>query len=348
MVEQLNLPNIIVINGLNECLQSTFDPPTISAQKTIQNHPLSQERPYECLLALIRNVATAHIPIPWIFLVSSHPEPQICHAFAHKDFGMILTQLAVTFSPEAHQDIQRYLVDKFIELCEKHYQALCYEDTSWPGDNSIDQLANRADGQFILAVTVIKYIDNCDVFLKMPQDQLETILCIYVNCNSDSSYSDLDLLYHEILSHCQERWKKVQPVLCLLVTPHYEFGYYGSGVHWHSFSMIALLLNLRKGKVRMLLLRLHAVLNIPEDDDSDIHTAHALFNELLFNQHCSTDYHIPQMPQQEYRHLVATLLLHNLSTLSSYYPLSHSQCNFVANLQFWKGMLQSNIMKYSC
>ncbi|EEB93763.1 hypothetical protein MPER_07541 [Moniliophthora perniciosa FA553] len=129
------------------------------------------------------------LPFLGFSLVFSRPEPQIRHAFTHKDFGMILTQLAVTSSPEARRDIRKYLVDKFIELREKHYPALRYEEASWPGDYSIDRLADRADGQFIFAVTVTKYIDNCD--LEMPQDQLETIFRIYVDRDSNSPYSDL-------------------------------------------------------------------------------------------------------------------------------------------------------------
>ncbi|EEB93812.1 hypothetical protein MPER_07488, partial [Moniliophthora perniciosa FA553] len=219
-------------------------------------------------------------------------------------FGMVLTQLAFSSSPEARRDVRGYLVDKFIGLRKKYRQALRYEDASWPGDNSIDRLADRADGQFIF------------------------IFRIYVDRDSDSPYSDLDLLYHEVLSHCRERWEKAQPVLRLLATRRY-------GIHG-------------KGEVGMLLSRLHAVLNIPGDGDSDIHIAHASFNEFLSDKHRSANYHTPEMSEKEYEHLVATCLLHNLSTLSSHYPPSHPQCDFVATFKSWKGMLQSKIMKYSC
>uniref|UniRef100_A0A0W0G2U2 Uncharacterized protein n=1 Tax=Moniliophthora roreri TaxID=221103 RepID=A0A0W0G2U2_MONRR len=147
---------------------------------------------------------------------------------------MFLKQLTVTYPPEASQDIQKYFVDQFAELQAKYHQELQDEDLLWPGDCSIDQLVARADGQFIFAVTVIKYIDTCHVTFNMPQTQLDIIFHIYINHDSDSPYSDLDILYHQILSHCQKEWKKIQPVLCLLVTHHYEYSDYHKHINWCS------------------------------------------------------------------------------------------------------------------
>ncbi|EEB91176.1 hypothetical protein MPER_10505 [Moniliophthora perniciosa FA553] len=189
------LPNTIIVDGLDECI----------------DHP-SQAR----LLAMIRKVATRRIsefPIPWVFLIFSRPEPQIRRAFS--DFGAILRSYDVNTLDDAYRDIHRYFVDRFAELRQKH-RALRHEDKSWPNHDKIYQLAKRADKQNIFAATVIKYIDTDD---ELPQDRLATILCTYVERESDSPYSDLDLLYHQILSTCR-RWEKVQAVLCLLVSPH--------------------------------------------------------------------------------------------------------------------------------
>ncbi|KAI3616867.1 nacht and wd40 domain-containing protein [Moniliophthora roreri] len=343
--ERENTSNVIIIDGLDECLRSSVDPPTAPTHKTVQSRPPHQERPQERLLALIRNVATSHIPTPWIFLVFSRPEPQIRCAFA--PFGTILTELAMTSSPEARRDIRKYFVNQFAKLRREH-PALQDEDASWPGNNSINQLVDRADGQFVFAATVIKYIETCNVFLEMPQDRLDTIIRIYVDSDLDSPYSDLDLLYLEILSFCREKWVKVQPILCLLATPHYNSGNNTFGIHWRSPSMIALLLNLKKGEVVTLLSGLHSVLHIPRDDGFDIHVAHASFTEFLSDKTRSASYHTLPMSEQGYYDLMATFLLCHLSALSFHYPSAHPQCNSTATLSSWKGMLESGLTQYAC
>ncbi|EEB94938.1 hypothetical protein MPER_06172, partial [Moniliophthora perniciosa FA553] len=219
-----NLPNTIVIDGLDECV-----------------HLPSQER----LLTLIQKVTTAHralkIPVPWTFLVCSRPEPQIRDAF--DNFHRVLRHLDVNSSDDAFRDIKQYFIDQFAILRAKHHRSLPRGGVPWPRADAIDELTGRAQGQFIFAATVIKFIDTRD---ESPQDRLDAVLRIYVEHGSDSPYSDLDLLYCQILSTCQ-RWGKVQ-----------------LDASWRSVTIIEGLLNLEQG-----------------DDMSDITVAHASFTEFL-------------------------------------------------------------------
>ncbi|ESK90280.1 nacht and wd40 domain-containing protein [Moniliophthora roreri MCA 2997] len=322
-----DLPNAIIVDGLDECTDY-----------------LSQGR----ILRIIQKVVTARqIPVPWIFLIFSRPEPQIRDAF--DDFGFILRSLDVNSSDEAYQDILNYFSEQFALLRKKHRRALRYEDTSWPGKDIIYQLANRADKQFIFAATVIKYIDTHD---ERPQDRLHTILRIYVDNESDSPYSDLDILYHQILLTCH-RWEKVQPVLRLLVTPHRTPGtILQRNISWRSSETIAHLLGLKMGEVETILSRLHSVLQIPEDDSKcDIRIAHVSFTEFLSDPNRSGEYHAPQMSKSEYFDHVSTLLLHTLSTLEQHYPLHHLQSDPTKALPVWEEKLRKNrseLMEYSC
>uniref|UniRef100_A0A0W0F426 Nephrocystin 3-like N-terminal domain-containing protein n=1 Tax=Moniliophthora roreri TaxID=221103 RepID=A0A0W0F426_MONRR len=320
-----NLPNAIVIDGLDECV-----------------HLPSQER----FLALIQRATTSPLPAPWVFIICSRPELHIRDVFDHQDFGEILRRLAVTPSAEAYQDVRRYLVDKFAILRNKH-RALRCEGASWPGDDSIDQLVKRADGQFIFAVTVIKYIDTRD---EPPQDRLDAILRVYVGHGSESPYSDLDLLYRQILSTCP-RWHRVQPVLRLLVTP--DDGMiqrYDEAAHWRSLSMIELLLNLKGSEIVTSLAKLHSVLLIPEGDHSNIYIAHASFTEFICDINRSGEYHAPQMTDQEYSDCVTTLLLRTLSASKAYYPPHHPQSVFTTSLSSWVDRLQiwDSRLHFSC
>ncbi|ESK88097.1 NWD2 protein [Moniliophthora roreri MCA 2997] len=309
-----NLPNTIIIDGLDECV-----------------HIPSQER----LLTIIQKFAIAHrtleIPVPWIFLVCSRPEPQIRDAF--DNFRMVLRRLDVNSSDDAFRDIKKYFVDQFAVLRAKHHRALPRGGSPWPRGDAIDQLAERAQGQFIFAATVIKFIDTRD---EPPQDRLDAVLRIYIERGSDSPYSDLDLLYHQILSTCQ-MWEKVQLVLRLLVTSHFELG--DGVIHlkeagWRSVMIIEGLLNLKQG-----------------DDMSNITVAHASFTEFLCDVNRSMNYHAPRMSQSEYCECVTLLLLRSLSTLALHYPPHNSLDVFTTTFSSWKRMLakyQVNLMSYSC
>ncbi|ESK90283.1 NWD2 protein [Moniliophthora roreri MCA 2997] len=322
-----NFPNTIIIDGLDECI----------------DHP-SQDR----LLAIIRKVTAPPFRLPWLFLIFSRPEVQIRYAFDHEDFGAVLVPLAIQPSDEASQDIREYLVDQFNELRRKYRSILHHEGLSWPSDEAIDQLVKRADGQFIFVITVIKYIDTHD---ENPQDRLNVILRIYVDPDSESPYSDLDLLYHQILSTCKD-WEKAQPILRLLVTPHaFAPGLSSvSNISWRSPEMVALLLNLQMGQVRTILSRLHSVLQIPEDNYHDIHIAHGSFTEFLSDPNRSRGYHTPQVPRLEYCDCVAVLLLRTISTSKPRYFPFPPQSNFMAAFSSWKALLQNDkveLMKYS-
>ncbi|ESK90274.1 NWD2 protein [Moniliophthora roreri MCA 2997] len=319
------LPNLIVIDGLDEC---------INAQ--------SQER----LLAIIREVVTAFRPIPLIFLVCSRPEPQIRGAFDHEDFVAILGYLVLESSDMGHRDIilKRYLLDHFRILQKKH-RALRHEGALWPGGDAVNRLVKLADGQFTFVVTVIKYIDTGD---DQPQDRLNTILRIRGEGESDSPYSALDLLYHQILSTCSE-WEKVYSILRLLVTPHETAGLHLERISWRTPAMITLLLNFREGEVTTLLSRLHSVLQIPDDDDSTIRIAHASFTEFLRDPHRSGGHHTPMMTKSEYCDCVATLLLRTLSGLTPHYPPYHPQ-SFATALSLWESRLwrADDLVGFSC
>ncbi|ESK86530.1 nwd2 [Moniliophthora roreri MCA 2997] len=319
------IPNTIIIDGLDECIDH-----------------LSQER----LLGIIYEATTVpRIPVPWVFLIFSRPEPQIRDAF--DDFRTILRSFDFNSSDEAHRDIQMYFTDQFAILRKKHRRALRHEGTSWPNKDAIDQLVDRADGQFIFAVTVVKYIDTRD---ERPQDRLDTILRIYVERESESPYSDLDLLYRQILSTCH-RWEKVRSIMEILVTPHksplddsvWE-------ISWRSPAIIAFLLDLQTGEVEAILSRLHSVLRMPEDDDHDIHITHASFTEFLSDRNRSGEYYTPEMSSSNYFDCVAVSLLRTFSTLKLHYPLCYPQSEFITAFSRWERMLRndpSRLIHYS-
>ncbi|KAK7020679.1 hypothetical protein VNI00_017669 [Paramarasmius palmivorus] len=343
-VEGDAFPNLIVVDGLDECRD-------LPSQGTGTLHSIpSQAR----LLRIVENAITFSTPNPFIFFLCSRPEPEILNGINRACFVSCLKRIPISYETikhwdnfpntlryratevakhfsESDRDIQRYFLQEFTRLRREH-PALQNED-AWPSTPDILTLVWKASGQFIFAVTVIKYIDRLD---ELPQERLRTILDLEVGDIADSPYGTLDLLYRQILSVCRN-WDRVYPILRLLVTPHLRSLSDVDRANWRSPSMIAKLLGLKPGEVKTLLSRLHSVIHVLEDDHSDMHIQHASFTDFLLNRARSGVYHVPQFPTAEYCDIVAVFLLRALSTSTSTYPPFHSSCQpFHSVYSFWK------------
>ncbi|KAK7032233.1 hypothetical protein VNI00_013191 [Paramarasmius palmivorus] len=315
----LNLPDLIVIDGLDECV----DLP-------------SQAR----LVEIIDIAISSPTPAPFKFLLCSRPEPQIRTAIDNANFMPYLERLPISdttirfqnhFS-ESDLDIERYFLDKFSELRKKYRVALREEGQPWPSEDDIRDLVWRASGQFIFAVTVMKYIDTMD---ERPQDRLATILDIEPSDITESPYPALDALYRQVLSTCRH-WQRVQPILRLLVDSHVTFAEPFLQIRWHSPSVIANTFRLKNGEVETLLSRLHSVLFIPEDGDTDLRILHASFTEFLLDKTRSREFYSPEYAQKEYYDHATVLFLRILSSFTVLYPPHHtSNQSFSTMLVRW-------------
>ncbi|KAK7029670.1 hypothetical protein VNI00_014368 [Paramarasmius palmivorus] len=283
-----DLPNVIIIDGLDEC---------------IAPKPESQQR----LLSLI---SKAHASSCFRFLICSRREPLIYRTF--HQFTYPVGKMGIGASQQTNKDITFYLRDTFTSI-RRHHPAFSHipHTVPWPDEGDIRKLVSRACGQFIFASTVLKYVDTMD---ELPQERLKTILHTRVKVNSNSPYPELDLLYHQILSTCTN-WANVRPILQLLVTKqHYVndmWEWYVDDVDWHSVSTITLLLNLQKGQVATLLFRLHSIVHVPDTPHGKIRIRHASFAEYLQDP-CRSgpgEFHVDGLPARDYFNLVGTLLL---------------------------------------
>ncbi|KAE9395442.1 hypothetical protein BT96DRAFT_997661 [Gymnopus androsaceus JB14] len=264
--EQWNsLPRLIVIDGLDECIDIA-----------------SQER----LLSIICQAKTAALPLPFKFLICSRPEPRIWDAFRHQDLHSMLDCHDIGESFESGKDIAKYLIDNFGRIRQEHGWGMAHATEDWPGNVIIQQLVQKACGQFIYATTVIKYVGCHDSF---PIERLEIILKITMPKDFDSPYPDLDLLYMQILSVCAER-ELVLDVMAHILSPRdILFTAHCVGT---SARIIEGLFFLAKRKVWALLFRLHSVLRIPENDSDDITVRHASFVDFLTDQKRSGKYFV--------------------------------------------------------
>jgi NACHT domain len=119
------------------------------------------------LLAETNNLGTARFQI----FLTSRPETPVRLGFRampgiiHHD--LVLHHVSRT---AVDHDITLFLRDKFCEMREEFE----YLPTDWPGDNKIEHLVEQANGLFIFAATVCRFIKGDGQWF--PQDLLDLVL----------------------------------------------------------------------------------------------------------------------------------------------------------------------------
>ncbi|KIK61957.1 hypothetical protein GYMLUDRAFT_165524, partial [Collybiopsis luxurians FD-317 M1] len=280
-----NLPRLIIIDGLDECV----DIP-------------SQEH----LLSILRK-AKSDSTVPFRFLICSRPEPRICNAFNHQDFRTMVARSDLGEAFESGMDISRYLCEEFNRIRQDRGCVMAHVPEDWPGKEIVQLLVQRACGQFIYAATVLKYVGN---YHSLPTEQLDIILNITVE-DYNSPYPDLDLLYLQILSACKQK-ELLLEILAHILRP-------GPGLFFDdqfaktSSKCIEGLFFLPEGKVWTLFFGLHSVLNIPDNDHDNITIRHASFVEFLSDKKRSGSYHVTKYSQEARHEQIAFYLLKRIS-----------------------------------
>ncbi|KAK7021298.1 hypothetical protein VNI00_017473 [Paramarasmius palmivorus] len=287
-----NLPNLIVIDGL--------DGVEIASRRKLLEMIWTALK-YRC---------------PFVFLIFSRPEPDICHIFNADAFTSLLAKLEVGYT-DASADITAYFRDRFRVLWRKRPYAFQNVPAPWPGEEAIQQLTRRACGQFLFAATVMEFIESWD---DLPQARLETILRVRDEQVAESPYPGMDLLYLQILSQCHA-WDSILPILRLLLTPQHDpeplvkadiERLLGLGVTqeanpsvggWRSPKCIGVLLGL-EFDARLVLRGLHSVMKVPSDESMDIQIYHTSFIEFLSDPMRSRQYHVKEFTKAEYFNLL--------------------------------------------
>ena len=228
-----------------------------------------------------RDTAQLHI------FIASRPETPIRLGFRAMP-GTIYHDLVLHDIPRAvvNQDISVFFKVKFREMSDG------FEDlaTDWPGDKKIDLLVQRAEGLFIYAATVCRFIKGHQQW--PPQYLLSVFLpsdgsdCHH-NRKHDIPYKsptrELDKIYTQILQHSfkntkgsekrklGELFKEVIGSLTILFEPL-------------SATALAKLLNVGLEWINLRLRHLHSLLNIPKDQEAPVRLLHPSFRDFLLDE----------------------------------------------------------------
>ena len=253
-------PFLVVVDGLDECEG--------------KDHQLQ-------VLSHISELTTKyHLPVR--FLIMSRPEPHIKHFF---DVS-INQNSSITFSiyghGTEHGDVYKFLRSRFDEIAasEKHASILARIEKPWPSNDIVRLLAEKSDGYFIYASTLLKYID--DEFSPCTKRLQEVLQAAGPN---STAFAELDKLYTQILSTCPNVQLLSRALGCLMFLPKYNLP--------QSPQTIERVLELWPGEGATILRGLHAVLNLKGETATPIH---ASLSDFLFDESRSNKFYIdPQI-----------------------------------------------------
>ncbi|KAJ8094291.1 hypothetical protein PM082_006831 [Marasmius tenuissimus] len=282
------ISNVIVIDGLDEC-----------------DNEDSQLR----ILSLIHS-ALQQIPrFPFRFLVVSRPEAWIQEAFVADSLRRLtrFIMLDDKFLPD--RDIMQYYLHHFQEIVSSPKYSQVRFPTPWPSEKDLKILVSWSSGQFIYAVTVIKFLK---LAFNHPVEQLCVILKKTPNRKQQKSpFPELDALYDVILSANPDYDQVLLILAAILIF---------SNILIPSPEFIELVLGLSSGQVALTLRAMHSVLDI--QPWTPIRIYHNSFREYLVNQDRSRKFYIDKVAQ---RHVIVHRWLQSLQLASKLWASSPDQ-----------------------
>ena len=225
---------------------------------------LSPERQQTSLLTLIGDRLATPLAIPLRFIIFSRPEKHIERIFLRGNMSKVTRTLALDkYAPK--EDIRKYLTDKFHAIFTKRKVQL-------PSDRDIDILVSLSWGQFIVASTVVSFIDDDDF---LPQEQLNVIKRLPLT--EDSPFTLIDQLYIHILSQQKEIMMLKDLFVLLIALGHPKL------------SIVSQRLGINEEQLR---LKLHAVRALVHITDSSIGIYHRTLHDFFLDGQRSKKYYI--------------------------------------------------------
>ena len=233
-------------------------------------------------------------------LITSRPEPHIKHFFDVSMGQNHSVVVSVYGDGSQYGDVYRFLRNKFDEISasERHAPALAHTPKPWPANDIVRLLAEKSDGYFIYASTLLKYID--DEFSPCTK-RLQEVL--QATGPAPTAFAELDKLYTQILSTCPNTQLLSRVLGCLIIIPTYYLD--------QSPQTVEHVLELWPGEGVTILRGLHAVLNFQHNIAKPFH---ASLPDFLFDENRSNKFYIdPQICHVD-------IVLHILRSITQWEP----------------------------
>ncbi|KDR74792.1 hypothetical protein GALMADRAFT_249682 [Galerina marginata CBS 339.88] len=273
---------VVIIDGLDECEDRNSQVKVLEAiSKSLHHHRL-----------------------PFLFLITSRPEPDIRGAFDFGYLSQVSTRNPLDDNYLPSEDILRFLRDKFSEI-EDFHPFRAQIPPAWPPEDALQILVDKSSGQFIYASTVVKFVKSTR---HRPPQRLEIILGIRP-VQHERPFAELDALYMHILSSVANLEAAVQ-ILALQLLSKYPF----------KVNKMEILLSLDTGDIPILLCDLTSLVSVDESESfgnpgTVLRVFHASLGDFLFDQSRSKQFWI----NAPLRHAeFAVLYLQDLTRVKTY------------------------------
>jgi len=242
----LSRPRFIIVDGLDECDDSKSQTDILRVlQKAVQQ-----------------------LSIPLFFFIASRPEYHIRDTFNQDQFNSVTNRIVLDDKYDPDADIERYLRSAFDDIKRQHPLSRHFPE-DWPTDEEIMQIVQKSCGHFIYAATVIRFVQS---YRHRPVVRLKIIFGLSPP-NRDLPFVEIDALFTHILSAVADI-NLVLEVLSLLLTM--------LGIARPSHMEELLLCD--QGEIQMLLVDLHSIIRVPENDTDEIRILHASFRDYLLDR----------------------------------------------------------------
>ncbi|KAL0059244.1 hypothetical protein AAF712_014022 [Marasmius tenuissimus] len=271
------VPNVVIIDGLDEC---------------------GDEDTQIRILSTILSAYQQSPDFPLRFLICSRPESWIRETFAEEPLCQLSKVVVLDESFDPDSDITRFYLVHFQKIATSSKYDQVQFPSPWPSKEDLEALVARSCGQFIYAMTVIKFIKLAN---NHPIKQLRIILDNTPGPRPGTSpYHELDALYHVILITNPDR-EQVMDILAAIIVLE--------GYLKPTPACIELLLGMTPGEVALALRGMHSVLNI-RGWTEEIVIYHTSFRDYLIEKSRSGEFHIDMDAQ---RRALARRWLYNIS-----------------------------------
>ncbi|KAF5356797.1 hypothetical protein D9756_006769 [Leucocoprinus leucothites] len=283
------------------------------------------------LVELVRDFSIHFPTAPLRWLIASRPEHHLLKILSRGlnavDFGWHEVHVPAN-SPEACQDVERYLREKFMEIKQQHSEIFPPSLQIWPTESQFFQIARSALGHFAFASTAIKFIGG-ECAYGNPISQLGVILEMTSGIklstvpygSEEYPLAALDLLYMKIMDAVPNAISSATKLLlgsAILRKPDTPLLF------------VANILNLEQPQVYHALQRLRSVLWIPPPEGAalgKITIYHASFGEFVSDPARSKQHFIDLADVRHTLTQGTVRVLQNLRVTENGLPASHSWPN---------------------
>lgn len=135
---------------------------------------------------------------PFVVLISSRNEPHL--TMAVNEVRAKVDTISLDNQYSAEDDIRIFVTNQFEKIKSAHYSSELL-DKSWPSASDVDEIVTRSAGQFIYAVTIMRFIWDSRASPKLSLQKVQGAAKI----DSKSTLSQLDALYASILSSADDQ-----------------------------------------------------------------------------------------------------------------------------------------------